>query len=128
MALYAMYLAQGNTVLSITIKSGTIEGYLRAAATLSTNARLMDPRLNIYGKTAEPIKKVLREQKRWEDIPHRRHPVTTLMVLHMCAIAGNASQDSAHAAIYDWNVLGRVYGYRCSEWAQNDKDCKSFPK
>ena len=128
MALYALHLAQGNTVLSITIKSGTMEGYLRAAATLSTNARLMDPRLNIYGKTADPIKKVLREQKRWEDMPHRRNPVTTPMILHMCAVAKNADQDSAQAAIYDWNVLGRVYGFRCSEWAQNDEDRKHFPK
>ena len=88
----------------------------------------MDPRLNIYGKTVESIRKVLREQKRWEDMPHRCHSVTTPMVLHICAIAGNAGQDSAHAAIYDWNILGRVYGYRYSEWAQNDEDCKSFLK
>ena len=128
MALFAMSLAQGDTILGITIKSNTMECYLRAAALLSTNARLLDPRLDIFGKTAEPIKRVLREQKRWETVPNRRHPVTTSMVRLMHKIALRSDPDSLQAALFDWNVLGRVYGFRCSEWAQNEEDRKNFPK
>ena len=42
-----------------------------------------DPRLDIYGNNSAPMLKVLREQKRWEDIPKRREPVTSDMIDHM---------------------------------------------
>ena len=62
-ALYALHLAQGDTLLCMSIKADTIDRYLHAAAKLSTAAHQMDPRLDIYGKKSEHIKKVLREQK-----------------------------------------------------------------
>ena len=63
MALYVMYLAQGNTLLSLTIKLGIIKGYLYVKVTLSTNIKYMNLQLNIYDKIAKPIQKVLQEQK-----------------------------------------------------------------
>ena len=46
MALYALYLAQGETLLCRSIKANTIERYFHAAAKLSTTAHQMDPILD----------------------------------------------------------------------------------
>ena len=62
-ALYSLHLAQGATILCMSIKAGTIDRHMYAAAKLSTAAHLMDPRLDTYGKKSDHIKKVLREQK-----------------------------------------------------------------
>ena len=62
-ALHAMYLVRGYTILSITIRFGTMKSYLHAAAVLSTNTQLMDLHLNIHRNAAELITKVLQEQK-----------------------------------------------------------------
>ena len=126
-ALYALHLAQGETLLCRSIKSGTIERYLQAAAKLSTARHLMDPRLDIYGKTSEHIKKVIREQKRWEDMPNRRETVTAKMIEEMWKICKDLDQDSFECAILDWNILGRYYGFRLSEWAQNEENNRNFP-
>ena len=72
MALYALHLAQGETLLCRSIKSNTIERYLHAAAKLYTAAHCADPRLDIHGRTSDHIKRVIREQKRWESIPDIR--------------------------------------------------------
>ena len=63
MALYALNLAQGATLLWISIKANTIDRYLHAVAKLLIAAHQMDPRLDIYGKKSKHIMKVLREQK-----------------------------------------------------------------
>ena len=49
-ALYVLHLAQGATILCMSIKSDTIDRCLHAAAKLSTAAHLMDPRLDKYEK------------------------------------------------------------------------------
>ena len=61
MALYALNLAQGATLLYMSITANTIDRYLYAAVKLSTAAYQIDPRLDIYRKKTEYIKKVLRE-------------------------------------------------------------------
>ena len=55
MALFALSLAQGSTILAISIKAEPIKGYLRAAAGLSKHAQLADPTRNFEGRLAEPI-------------------------------------------------------------------------
>ena len=80
LALYALYLAQGNTIQYLAIRSSTIDRYLLAAAKLSTAAHQMDPRLDIHGKKSAQILKVINEQKRWEEMPKRREPVTVAMI------------------------------------------------
>jgi len=127
MALHALFLVQGNTLLATSIKSDTVKRYLQAAAYLSTLANQTDPRLDIYGKNAAPVQKVLQEQKRWEEMPKRREPVTVEMINHMWESCKNLPMDSLEYALFDWNVLGRYYGFRLSEWAQNKENCKNFP-
>ena len=126
-ALYALRLAQGATLLCMSIKADTIDRYLHAAAKLSTAAHLMDPRLDTHGKKSEHIKKVLREQKRWEDMPNRREPVTTEMLEQMGEVSKDLDPDSLESALRDWNMLGRYLGFRLSEWAQNEENRKNFP-
>ena len=126
-ALYALSLVQCNTLHATSIKSGTIKRYLHAAASLSTQANEADPRLNIYGKNSAPMQKVLQEQKRWEDMPNRREPVTPEMIECMWERCKNLPIDSLEYALFDWNVLGRYYGFRLSEWAQNKENKKKFP-
>ena len=126
MALYAMHLAQGHGIQCRTIKSGTIQRYLMAAATISENHKLPDPRLNSRGITSPYIYKVLNELKRWEAMPNRREPVTVAMLHKMHALCAILHDDSLETALYDWNVLGIYYGFRLGEWAQN-ASTKSMP-
>ena len=101
MALYALNLSQGETLLCRSIKANTIERYLHAAAKLSTTAHRMDPRLDIHGKTSDYIKKVIREQKRSEDMPNRREPVTAKMIEEMWEMCQDLDPDSLECALLD---------------------------
>eukprot|EP00978_Attheya_sp_CCMP212_P006290 scaffold14246_cov46-Attheya_sp.AAC.1 len=53
-------------------------------------------------------------------MPDRREPITELMIQHMHTI--NPGDDTLDAALYDWNVLGKYYGFRRAEWAQDHKN------
>ena len=97
-----------------------------AAATISENHKLPDPRLNSRGITSPDIYKVLNELKRWEAMPNRREPVTVAMLHKMHALCTILHDDSLETALYDWNVLGIYYGFRLGEWAQN-ASTKSIP-
>ena len=62
MALFSLSLAQGSTILAISIKSSTIKGYLRAAASLSKHAQLSHPTRNVEGRLSDPVQRVINEQ------------------------------------------------------------------
>ena len=87
----------------------------------------MDPRLDIFRKTSEHIKKVVREQKCCEDMPNRREPVIAKMIEQMQKLCKDKDEDSFKCAALDWNILGRYYGFCLSEWAQNDENKGNFP-
>ena len=126
MALYVLNLAQGATLLCMSIKTNIINRYLYTAVKLSTAAHQMDPRLDIYRKKSEYIKKVLREQKCWEDISNRREPVTSDMIEEIRETCNNLDSDSLESYLLDWNILGQYLGFRLSEWAQNEENKKNF--
>ena len=52
MALYIIYLVQGNMIFGLVIKANIMQGYLYVAVSLSTNIHLIDPWLNISSKIA----------------------------------------------------------------------------
>ena len=60
-------------------------------------------------------------------MPKRREPVTASMIVYTWERCKNLPIDSLEYALYDWNVLGRYYGFRLSEWAQNKENKKDFP-
>ena len=97
--LYALHLAQGETRLCRSIKANTIQRYLHAIAKLSTAVHQIDSRLDIFGKTH--IKKVRREQKRWEDVPNRREPATAKVIKEMWKLHKDKDEDSFECAMLD---------------------------
>ena len=58
LALYALSLTQGNTILAISIKSDTLDRYLYAAASFGVAKLLPDPRYNHLGKKSYLILRV----------------------------------------------------------------------
>eukprot|EP00978_Attheya_sp_CCMP212_P031217 scaffold117308_cov24-Attheya_sp.AAC.1 len=120
MACYASSLIHGETILAISIRTITIKRYLYAAASFSLMRQCVDPRLNFFGKESHHLTKVLSSHQHWETMPDRREPVTELMIQHMHTI--NPGDDSLDSALYDWNVLGKYYGYHRAKWAQDHKN------
>ena len=114
-ALYALTLAQGATLFCIFIKANIVDRYWHITIKLSAAAHQIDPRLDIYRKKSEYIKKVLREQKYWEDMPNRCEPVTSNMIEEMWKNSNNLDLDSLESALLDWNILGRYLGFRLSK-------------
>jgi len=64
LALFALDLSTGNTLLAKSIKSTTIARYLQAAALISERHKLMDPRKTLHGTQSPAISRVLNELKR----------------------------------------------------------------
>ena len=60
-ALYTLYFAQYHTLVSISTKFYIVKYYLHDVALLSTNARLIDPIINIYSKYSDSINKIIKE-------------------------------------------------------------------
>ena len=83
MALYALHLEEGSTILSTTINSTTIKLYLKVASSVPLNHKYLDPLLETRGIEAQCIKDFLSEVKRWESMPNHREPVTVKMVISM---------------------------------------------
>ena len=63
-ALYAMHLEQGGTILSTTIKSATIKHCLKADSSVSLHHKQLDPMLETYVLESQCIKDVILEVKR----------------------------------------------------------------
>jgi len=125
-AAYAVYLAMGNSILSMTIKSGTITGYLADAAKAVQNGRkslntksLPDPRTDITtGKTHHSITAVKKELRRWESMPNRRDPLTKGMIMRLAMMIVPGLFFSLIYVLLDWFVLGLHTGFRLTEYAQ----------
>ena len=125
-AAYAVYLALGNTLLSITIKSGTITSYLADAAKIVDNGRkannkrsLPDPRIDVTtGNTHAAITTVKKEVERWESMPNRRDPLTKGMIMRLAMQVKSFLLFSLFYVLMDWFVLGLYLGFRLTEYAQ----------
>ena len=72
MTCYTAYLASGATLLCKIIKVDTIKRYLSAAVELSIPAQIVDPCVDLMGKTSVYIRNILYEARRWELMPDRR--------------------------------------------------------
>jgi hypothetical protein len=125
LAVCAVHLATGNAVLCRAIKAGTIETHLRNITKFCGRANPRNPRKS--DQTAEPVCKqmqsVVKEVKRWEDIPNQREPFTIEMLTDVIQQQhdNNPSlhgRDSLLSAMTDWASAGLLDGFRLSEWAQ----------
>jgi hypothetical protein len=133
MAMYALDLARGNTLLCKTIKSDTISKYLLAAARKIQGYRARkhikslnrgvwtDPRIDMAtGKHSTRITAITKEVSRWENEPNRREPLTVDMIRHTGTKCDPSTPHSIENAMYDWFVLNIYIGCRLSEWAQSE--------
>ena len=61
MSFCVLHLAKGNTILSTTIRFGTIKLYLASSASIALNQKQLDLLLNEIDQDAQCIKNVLSE-------------------------------------------------------------------
>jgi len=119
-AIYAVYLAEGETLVHRTIKVSTIVCYLLAAASLCrlSPSNPHDPRHSpATDKNAPILKKVLDECKRTEVIPDKQEPFTLEQLKLIIELGRKSPSDSLAAAIADWSEINIFSGNRLSEWA-----------
>ena len=123
LAMYAVYLATGNTLFHKTVKSSTVATYLRNVATLIVPVRGLDPRYECPTDTkmSPCILKILNKMKTWEQLPKRREPFTIDMLMELVDLAEVSDPDGLLAAIKNHFTCGMYSGNRTCEWAQTDK-------
>ena len=80
MAMYAQHLIDGNNLACLTIKTGTVRFYMKAAADLCKPRRLISPSISVDRNKSDWVESVLKGHKRWKEMPNRQEPVTTDMV------------------------------------------------
>ena len=122
MACYTAHLVAGETLLCISIRSGTISRYLAAAAELSLPAKMMNLCLDIMGKRSTYIQDILKECTRWESIPNRKEPVTKQMIDYIAKKGKDLQKNNPnniYSALYYWLVFVEQSGMRRREWAQD---------
>jgi len=132
MALYAVSIALGHTLLCRMVKSGTLDDYLRnAAQRIAAQRNLVqnqlrplqwhDPRMDLStNRICNDIKYVVKELQRWETRPARREPLTTDMIMYQHMQTSAETPHSEDAAMFDWWVHGIYAGNRLHEWAQSN--------
>jgi hypothetical protein len=131
LAMYAMHVGTGQTLLCKTIKVATVKQYVRAAATFLTlfGDKTRDYRKNYATDTAlsSTLVSVYNELARWESVPDRREPYTLeMLTYHKQSVERTAAcQDSLAAAMADWFECGLFAGLRLAEWAQ-DAHCAAL--
>jgi len=120
--LYALHLAWGDTLWGKPVKATTIEGYLRAAASLVAIHCGQDPRFDrpTDTKMSSRIHAILAEMRRFETVPKRMEPYTPAMhaILQEIIVETNAGPDSFLHAMLNWNACNLSMGCRVREYAQ----------
>jgi hypothetical protein len=134
LALYATHLATGSNLHCRSLKSGTIQTYLRDVAKFIGRYRDIDPRYRSSADKAlaPAISRVLDEVKRWETVPNRREPFTLEMQFHIAKQAESKKDDCClEAAVANWTLCNMYAGCRGIEWMQtnsNNSQLHSFHK
>ena len=128
-ACYAMYLIDGNTLTSLSIKNNTLKLYLNSAGAKSFHKSLCVHQRGYTSNTllcySPLVNAVVKEHNRWMKVPHRREPVTKNMIrFWLDKYFDKINPMSLEAALLDWMILGAKRGFRKSEWFQDVSDIK----
>jgi len=127
LAAYTLFLAQGSTLASRSIKAITMKGYLKDIDKLCDARGLMSLRIDSMGRPNHRIDNILSECQRWERMPDKREPITPEMLQYLIDLAKrDKHQDSIINAVVDWIVMGMYAGFRKSESFQ-DQSSGTFP-
>ena len=117
---YAIHLSLGNTIYCRSIKGSTIEQYIMAVALFLMYFSGQDYRKDRPGDTKHGsiLGPVLKELKRFDELPDKKEPYTPLM--HATARQCAAGVNPLHGipALVDGCEIGYCAGHRLSEWAQ----------
>ena len=125
---YTAFLIQGGTLNRRLVKVDTIKSYLKEAAAIVTLSCVPDPRFSdmsspAYQQSYLPrFRDLLREQQRLEQMPNRREPVDRAILSHLRTQACSYSDNSKHAALHDWAILGQSTGFCVGEFASPNSD------
>ena len=123
LATYTLFLAQGSTLASRSIKSVTMKGYLSDIDKLCEARGLMSLRIDNMGRSNTLIDDIINECKRWEKMPDKREPITPEMLQYLIDLAKRDKyQDSITNAVVDWIVMGMYAGFRKSESFQDQSN------
>lgn len=119
LATWAVSLVQKDNILGLTLRSGTITQYLRAAAKLIVARGNPNP---LEGQAGKWTNLIISKLEKYEGIPDRREAFTDEMIDAFHKRATISQADDLAACLYDWIALGRYTGFRRSEWAQSRKN------
>ena len=108
---------QNNVKQDAKILVGTIKGYLAA---VNKHYRMKGYHEPFDAKDESDASKLLKEQKKYEDEPAKRGPLTAKMIVEMCR---QAKEDPLgfKAAVYEFTQLGSHGGFRQQEFAMDSK-------
>jgi hypothetical protein len=120
LAMYALHLSAGHSILCRSIKVGTIEQYLLAASSFiamftGTDVRKDNATDQHLGSILTPV---LRDLRKYEAVPDRREPYDPQMHTVARFTAAQSPPDGLVCALTDGFEQGYCAGYRLSEWAQ----------
>lgn len=121
MAMYAQYLASGNTVRRTPVRSKTILLYLRHAADYF---KVFDPLGRDPRTTGDstdlcrPLKRITDNLRRFEQLPDKKQPYTLAMHRHVLTVASGSDPDGLRWALYQWHTVALQGGMRRCEWCQ----------
>ncbi|KAG7346928.1 hypothetical protein IV203_005997 [Nitzschia inconspicua] len=119
---------KGISLSSLTLRTGTIRKYLIAAASLIAIFDSDPGRVSRKEKGSDslcsPLEKVLKEQKRSEDVPDRWERWTVGLHFALMKKYSHLPFRGKHLAITDWFVVALHGGFRRAEWAQDRSHTK----
>ena len=125
MAMYAVYLASGHTLISRQIKAGSIGRYLHAAAeflSLFDPQEQRDARFLDRTTTRSPyIQRVLDQVAKFEKVPDRQDAYTIAMqkaLYTQTRPLAKAKPDCLKVALFQWFGAALQGGNRRCEWCQ----------
>jgi hypothetical protein len=124
LAIYAIHVITGNTLLCKSIRCATVKLYVNAAASLLA----LGPQRIDFRKDNPADKQlscflssVYAEYERWEKVPDRQEPFTLEMLTELAneCDAEKLVPSSLKRALLDFFEVGLFAGTRKSEWAQD---------
>ena len=120
LAAYAIHLSLGHTIYCRSIKGSTIEQHVMAVALFLMYFSGHDYRKDRPGDTKHGsiLGPVLKELKRFDELPNKKEPYTPLMHSAARQFAAGLDPVLGIPALVDGCEIGYCAGHRLSEWAQ----------
>ena len=113
---YAVFLLSGFSIHGYSIAVDTIKEYFAEVNRYYVHKGFRKP---FDYKDSSPASRLLREQKKFEDEPDKRDPLTEEMCIKMMDLAKEYGNLSFQAAVWNFTALGRYGGFRAQEFCMD---------